>query len=578
MRSTGYEVTFTAANGTNGAGQPTANGVPEGMPDATEVIAQFGGSLTINAGTSQVLTYDPVGNTGARQVDLVGGTRYLANASPGWAAGSTVVYTTSWMGTLQVNPGTTTGGVFAISRSGGNTYIGPNAALQILAGAVVNLQGNVSGGTTALTGNEPGYMNSVAVSNSGTLNVQTSGYQVGNLNTNGLLILAAASTLTASNLNVSGGSLNYTLGTGAGASGFLNVSAGSVGLPAAIGSVTLNLYGSGLSTGTYALMSYGSLSGTPSAAFTIGNKPIAGDSYSVVNNPGIDLIDLIIAPGMINGIWKTNGGGTWGTSGNWSGGVPGSGQDTAVFGAALTSGTATVTLDASRSLSSIGFSTSGGASYTISPSTASTSLTLANPTTGTATISDSGGNHTIAANVVLGSNLSVAATTGSALTISGAISQEAGGSDSLSFSGSGELILSGTDAYSGGTTVSGGTLEIAAPSALAGSGLVTIAAGGRLVLGAGAGIGSLLAASSPLDSGAVALASAAVPATLDGYESASEDMAALGGAAALPPGGAGSAAGGSAAAVPEPAAAALLAAATAALAVAAWRRKRNARG
>ena len=236
------------------------------------------------------------------------------------------------MGTLQVTGGTTTGGVFAISRTGGNTYIGPNAALQILSGAVVDLQGNVSGGTTALTGNEPGYMNSVAVSNSGTLNVQTSGYQVGNLNTSGLLSLAAASTLTASNLNVAGGSLNYTLAAAAG--GFLNVGAGSVGLPAAIGSVTLNLYGSGLSAGTYALMSYGTLSGTPSTAFTIGNKPIAGDNYSVFNNAANDVIDVIIAPSAINGTWNHNGGGTWSASGNWSGGVPASGQDTAVFGTA----------------------------------------------------------------------------------------------------------------------------------------------------------------------------------------------------------------------------------------------------
>ena len=113
------------------------------------------------------------------------------------------------------------------------------------------------------------------------------------------------------------------------------------------------------------------------------------------------------------------------------------------------------------------------------------------------------------------------------------------GAMALLLSGSGELILSGSNSYTNGTTVSGGTLDIAAPSALAGSGLVTIAAGGRLVLGSGAGIGSLLAASSPVDSGAVALTAAAAPATLDGYESASENMAALGGAPALPPGGAG---------------------------------------
>ena len=49
--------------------------------------------------------------------------------------------------------------MFAISRTGGNTYIGPNAALQILSGAAVNLLGNVAaGGTSALTGNEPGVL------------------------------------------------------------------------------------------------------------------------------------------------------------------------------------------------------------------------------------------------------------------------------------------------------------------------------------------------------------------------------------------------------------------------------------
>ena len=64
--------------------------------------------------------------------------------------------------------------------------------------------------------------------------------------------------------------------------------------------------------------------------------------------------------------------------------------------------------------------------------------------------------------------------------------------NALAISGSGELTLSGTNTYTGGTTVSGGTLDIAAPSALSGSGLVTIAAGGRLVLGSGAGIGACL--------------------------------------------------------------------------------------
>ena len=144
----------------------------------------------------------------------------------------------------------------------------------------------------------------------------------------------------------------------------------------------------------------------------------------------------------------------------------------------------------------------------------------------------------------------------------------------LSLSGSGELTLSGTNAYTGGTTVSGGTLDIATPSALAGSGLVTIAAGGRLVLGSGAGIGALLAASSPAGSDAVALSGAAVPATLGGPQSGYENMATLGGAPASSQGGAGSAVGGAAAAVPEPGTLALLAAGAVVLAAFVRRKRR----
>ena len=59
------------------------------------------------------------------------------------------------------------------------------------------------------------------------------------------------------------------------------------------------------------------------------------------------------------------------------------------------------------------------------------------------------------------STLTVAPSSGATTTFAGNII----GNDALAISGSGELTLSGTNAYTGGTTVSGGTLDIAAPSA-----------------------------------------------------------------------------------------------------------------
>ena len=182
-------------------------------------------------------------------------------------------------------------------------------------------------------------------------------------------------------------------------------------------------------------------------------------SFSAHFDAGFRNLFVSYSPSLINGQWAVNGGGTWGAAANWtSGNVPGASPDTADFSQVLTSGTASVTLDGSRSLSSLGFSTTGGMpSYAITPSNAPT-LTLSN-TAGSATISVSGGNDTIDVPIDLGSNLNVSATSGSVLTIGAAIS-ESGGIRSLSLSGNGELILSGSNTYSGGTLVNSGTLIV----------------------------------------------------------------------------------------------------------------------
>ena len=113
--------------------------------------------------------------------------------------------------------------------------------------------------------------------------------------------------------------------------------------------------------------------------------------------------------------------------------------------------------------SALSFSTTGGGSYTITTSSGDTTsaLTLSNGGLGgTATVTNSGGNQTIAAPIILGSNLAVSVALGSSLTFSGPISESSTGTNlTVSGSGSGVVIFSGTNSYSGSTTVSSGTLR-----------------------------------------------------------------------------------------------------------------------
>ena len=86
---------------------------------------------------------------------------------------------------------------------------------------------------------------------------------------------------------------------------------------------------------------------------------------------------------------------------------------------------------------------------------------------GVATISVTG-NHTISAPINLSSNAGVSTSGGSdMLTISGVI----GGSGGLAMNGAGFLLVSGANAYGGGTTVSNGTLQVGNLAALGTGGL-----------------------------------------------------------------------------------------------------------
>ena len=55
------------------------------------------------------------------------------------------------------------------------------------------------------------------------------------------------------------------------------------------------------------------------------------------------------------------------------------------------------------------------------------------------------------------------------------------GGDALSFGGGGELILSGSNSYTGGTTVLSGTLDLTSPAALPGIGVLIVSSGASVI-------------------------------------------------------------------------------------------------
>lgn len=211
--------------------------------------------------------------------------------------------------------------------------------------------------------------------------------------------------------------------------------------------------------GTYNLFSYaGAIQGAGPSAFSVVN-PAAGYSYSFGSASGFVTV-TVASSGLISD-WVLTGGGSWGTAGNWSGGVPDQTGATANLAASITTG-ATITLDGNRTVGAVTFDNPN--SYTIAQGSSGT-LTL-QTTVGSATLSVMGGSHTISAPVALASPTSAEVAAGGTLAVSGQLS----GTQGLIKRGGGTLVLSGTNLHPA-TTLEAGTLEVGNNAALGGGSL-----------------------------------------------------------------------------------------------------------
>lgn len=404
------------------------------------------GSLVVNGGTLDLNGFSITNNlSGAGNVDTTA------------AAGAPVLTVTNGIGVTTTISGSikNTAGTLSLVMQGAGTYT--------LSGA------NTYGGATTVS--------------SGTLLVNGS---IGS----GAVTVASGATFGGS--GTVGGSVNWPSGSSAifivtNSSGanplFLTVS-GSVTLNN--NSVTINVPGSTpLPVGTYKLLNAASGSGQLVASITSANYTGAGVAAGTVSTIATSggVATLTVAPAGITATWTTDlagGTGNWTAGANWSSNpsFPTNAGDVAVFG--VGSAASTVTLNASLAVGGITFTNPN--SFTIA--NAGNTLKIDNKGGGAAVAVNSGTNS-IATAVSLNDKVNINTASGAWLAISNVISSTSG-SDTLTKSGSGSLILTGNNTYgpatgSVGTVLSGGTLELANGQAL-GSGDLTNTASSTLLL------------------------------------------------------------------------------------------------
>ena len=484
----------SAANGNTagllpGSGAGTANAT---AVNAAGIVALTGantytGGTIVKSGTVQINGLNALG--GANYNGLIldgGGLQYAATLGNGGndvTAGAGVTLRAGG-GAIDVvannvtlaSPITGTGALTTRGTSGVLTLSGPSTyggATTIASGtlAVTNVTGSATGaGAVTQSGGTLTGAGSIA----GTVTVTGGALMPGTVTAG----RAGTGVLALGNLTLSGGAaINYGL-NGTPTNNYLTT--GILTLPGA-GTVTLNLYqpntaSTFAATGTYDLFQYTTLV-APNALgtyFAIGT-PITGFTASYGTSGGF--LQLTLAAAGVAGSW-TNGNatGNWSEAGNWSGGVPSLPGSSATFAAAP----GTVTLDANKTVGGLTFN--NAAAYAI---VGANTLTLDNTGSG-AVIAVTTGAHVIQTAVAFNDNVTVTPAGGTQLTVSGNITQ-ASGTRSLTKTGTGTLVLSGSNSYSGGTAVSNGVLNF--------NGLAALGSGTALDLGSAATNGTLKYAS-----------------------------------------------------------------------------------
>ena len=412
-----------------------------------ENVAQINGGAAISKTTAGTLIMAGV-NT------YTGGTAVSAGKlTVSGSLGATAV-TVSGGATLSGSGnGATTGIIGNATSVGGGTVTvaggataGAQGAIDLRDGAIgtLTIQGNMSGGSFLTLGGAAGQpsvldfdignttTDMIAVTNGGTLNLQTGGAVINinalsgtTLQSGGspynLITFAAGSTFTGA----------FTLGTITGNSGFTY----------------------SLQTTSTAEQLVLMANAAPSNAYWVGGVGAVGTAWNSFA-AGSNNTNFLNAPAGANTLQ-----------------LPGS--TTNVFFTATSASNLTTTLGQSFAINSLSFTGTGSTagtsavaigganSLTLNAANSFTDAAANNYPAGTGLVVQSGSAaHTISAPIILGSSQTWINNSTSALTLSGGIS-DGGAGDSLTtssnVSGSGAFVLSGLNTYSGGTNVTNGS-------------------------------------------------------------------------------------------------------------------------
>lgn len=247
-----------------------------------------------------------------------------------------------------------------------------------------------------------------------------------------------------------------------------------------LNNTTVNVLGSGLTTGSYTLLTAGTMAGGSSVNPVPGGSAIADGYAGTVSISGNSVILTVTQLGVSASWTDALGDQNWSEGGNWSGGTaPHNPGDAAYFGSGGVG--SPVDLNASETVGALSFT--NASSYTI---TGANTLTLDNSghpaqigvTAGTA--------NAINTPVDLNDNLTATVNAGDSLAFGGTV---ANGSSqaTVAVTGGGTLILSGTNTYGPaaglGTTIAGSTVEVGNNASLS-TGNVSVTGSGTLSAGA----------------------------------------------------------------------------------------------